>query len=97
MPVPLFLEYFSEHLDFFLHLEFYFPEVVEKSAREYEPHYIATYLIELAREFNHYYANNKIVDEEEEFSPYKVALTQAFSIIMENGLWLLVIQSPIKM
>jgi arginyl-tRNA synthetase len=29
------------------------------------PHYIATYLIELAAEFNAYYAKNKIVDSKD--------------------------------
>ena len=75
----------------------YFPEIVEKAAKEYEPHVITTYLTELAREFNNYYAKNKIVDKADEFSPYKVAVTQAFSIIMKNGLWLLGIQAPEKM
>lgn len=67
----------------------YFPEVIEKAGKEYEPHIITLYLTELAREFSNYYANNKIVDKTDKFSPYKVALTQAFSIIMKNGLWLL--------
>ncbi len=66
-----------------------FPEIVEKSGREYEPHFILLYLTELAREFNNYYANNKIVDKNDEFSSYKVALTEAFSIIMKNGLRIL--------
>ncbi len=74
-----------------------FPEVVEKAAEEYEPHIIATYLTELAREFNNYYAHNKIVDKEDEFSSYKVGLVEAFSIIMKNGLWLLGITAPKKM
>lgn len=75
----------------------YFPEIVQKAGKEYQPHYIALYLIELAREFNNYYAHTKIVDKEDAFSPYKVALTQAFSIIMKNGLWLLGIEAPEKM
>mgnify|MGYP001593449969 CR=1 FL=1 len=66
-----------------------FEEVVEKSGKEYEPHYIVLYLTELAREFNNYYTNHKIVDKTDELSPYKVALTEAFSVIMKNGLWLL--------
>jgi len=74
-----------------------FPEVVEKAGKEYEPHFIVLYLTELAREFNNYYAKNKIVDKTDEFSPYKVALTEAFSIIMKNGLWLLGINSLEKM
>jgi len=64
---------------------------------KYEPHLISTYLIVLAREFNNYYAKNKIVDKNDELSPYKVALTQAFSMIMKNGLWLLGIPVPERM
>lgn len=67
----------------------YFPEIVEEACIKYEPHFITLYLTELAREFNNYYAKNKIVDKKDKFSPYKVALTEAFSIIMKNGLWLL--------
>ncbi len=74
-----------------------FPEIVEKAGKEYEPHVITLYLTELAREFNNYYAHNKIVDSADEFSPYKVAVTQAFSVIMKNGLWLLGIKAPDKM
>lgn len=75
----------------------YFPEIVQKAGKELEPHIIVLYLTELAREFNNYYAKNKIVDKEDEFSSYKVAITQAFSVIMKNGLWLLGIQAPEKM
>ncbi len=75
----------------------HFPEVVEKAGKEFEPHFIVLYLTELAREFNNYYAKNKIVDKADEFSPYKIALTQAFSMIMKNGLWLLGIQAPERM
>ena len=74
-----------------------FPEVVERSAQEYEPHHIATYLIELAGSFNSYYASNQIISAEDEFSPYKIALTRAFEVVMRNGLTLLGIQVPEKM
>jgi len=54
-----------------------FLEVVERAGEEYEPHYIATYLFELAQAFNSYYGNNKIADKEDKNAPYKVALTEA--------------------
>ncbi len=75
----------------------HFSEIVEKAGKELEPHGIAIYLTELAREFNHFYAQNKIVDKTDEFSPYKVAIVEAFSQIMKNGLWLLGIEAPDKM
>ncbi len=74
-----------------------FPEVVLRAGEEYGPHYIANYLIELARSFNSFYGNNQIVNKENTDSPYLVALTQAFSVIMKNGIYLLGIKTPEKM
>lgn len=74
-----------------------FPEVVERAGKEYSPHYIATYLIELASSFNNFYGKGKIVDKTDTESSYKVALTEAFSIVLKNGLGLLGIQAPEKM
>ena len=74
-----------------------FPEVVERAGKEYSPHYIATYLIELASSFNSFYAKGKIVDKTDANSSCKVALTEAFSIVLKNGLNLLGIQAPEKM
>ena len=73
-----------------------FPEIVERSASEYEPHYIVTYLTELAGVFNSYYAKNKILDAGEATS-YRLALTKAFTTVMKNGLNLLAIPVLEKM
>ncbi|OGZ69372.1 MAG: arginine--tRNA ligase [Candidatus Staskawiczbacteria bacterium RIFCSPHIGHO2_02_FULL_42_22] len=75
----------------------YFPEIVEKAGKEFEPHYLVTYLTELASAFNSYYAQNKIVDKTDDFSPYKLAVVEAFTVIMKNGLWLLGIHYLEKM
>ncbi len=74
-----------------------FDEVVERSAQEFEPHYIANYLIDLARSYNAYYGNNKIIDKDDATSPYKIAVTEAFSHVMKNGLYLLGIKVPERM
>ncbi|MBU0998943.1 arginine--tRNA ligase [Patescibacteria group bacterium] len=74
-----------------------FPEVVFRSADEHEPHYIANYLIEVARSFNSFYGNTVIVNKEDKTSSYKVALTYAFSFVMKTGLHLLGIEAPKKM
>lgn len=74
-----------------------FPEIVFRSAQEFEPHYISNYLVELARAYNTYYGNTKIVEKEDETSPYKVALTLAFSTVIKNGLYLLGIKAPERM
>lgn len=74
-----------------------FPEVIERASTEYEPHYIANYLIEVARAFNSFYGNNMIVSKEDKSSAYKIALTYAFSFVMKTGLHLLGIKAPAKM
>jgi len=74
-----------------------FGEVVLRAASEYEPHYIANYLIEVARAYNSFYGNTMIVNKEDKTSSYKIALTYAFSFVMKNGLYLLGIEAPKKM
>ncbi|HEY4511484.1 MAG TPA: arginine--tRNA ligase [Candidatus Paceibacterota bacterium] len=73
-----------------------FPEIVERAGREYAPHHIVTYLTELAGAFNSYYAKNKILDAGEA-TPYRLKLTEAFSVVMKNGLNLLGINVLEKM
>ena len=74
-----------------------FPEIVERSGKECAPHYLATYLTELASAFSSFYVQEIVVDKNDPKSPYKVALTQAFSIVMKNGLNLIGIKVPEKM
>ena len=74
-----------------------FPGVVGRAGSEYAPHYIVTYLIELASEFNSFYASQKIIDESDSTSPYRLAITRAFYQVMLSGLDLLGIKVPEKM
>ncbi len=74
-----------------------FPDVVVRAGTEYAPHYIATYLIEIAGEFNSFYASHKIIDDGDMTSPYRLALTQTFHQVMVSGLNLLGIKVPEKM
>lgn len=74
-----------------------FGEIVDRAGKEYSPHYLATYLTELASTFSTFYAQEKVVDKADVKSPYRVALTLAFSTVMKNGLNLLGIKVPDKM
>lgn len=73
-----------------------FPEVVERAAKEYEPHYVANYLTELAGAFNSWYGQGKILDGTKH-TEHKLALARAVAITLRNGLWLLGIQAPKRM
>ncbi len=73
-----------------------FPEVVERAALEYAPHYIANYLNELASSYNSWYGQGKILDGSDN-EHYKLALTEVTAHIIKNGLYLLGIDAPEKM
>jgi len=91
------LSYFTMCVSPLERLLYRFPEVVSRAGKEYTPHYIAQYLLELASVFNNFYAQNKIIDKDDPTSVYKVALTHAFSIVIANGLNLLGIKVPERM
>jgi len=74
-----------------------FPEVVSLSAKQYSPHTIAQYLLNVAHEFSSFYGNNQILNNEDIFSSHKLAILEATSYVLKNGLSLLGIESPEKM
>jgi arginyl-tRNA synthetase len=73
-----------------------FPEVVLRSQEEYAPHHMITYLTELSSAFNNFYAHEQVVSDESE-SPYRLAIVEAFTIVMKNGLTVLGIPAPERM
>ena len=86
-----------ENVDFLEKMLIRFPEVIERARKEYSPHYIVTYLTDLASAFNSYYANNQLINIEDSLSPYRIVVTKVFSQIMKKGLWILGISVPKRM
>jgi arginyl-tRNA synthetase len=78
-------------------LLYQFGEVVLRAQDELEPHHIATYLTELASAFNSFYANTIILNKDDQYSGYRVAIVSAFYQTMKSGLYLLGIETPEKM
>jgi len=73
-----------------------FPSIVERAAREFAPHHVAQYLLELAGVFNSWYAQEQILDGTPA-AAHKLALAGAAGNTIRNGLWLLGIAAPEKM
>lgn len=73
-----------------------FPQIVERACREHEPHYVTTYLVELASVWNSWYAVEKILDGTPRVG-YRLALAQVFAQTMKNGLFVLGIAAPERM
>lgn len=74
-----------------------FPEIVLKSAQQYSPNFIATYLYELASLFNLFYQKNPILKSEESLKQLRILITLATANVLKKGLYLLGIKTVEKM
>ncbi|MDQ5883571.1 MAG: arginyl-tRNA synthetase [Patescibacteria group bacterium] len=74
-----------------------FPQVVEGAISSWAPHYVATYLLELARAFNSWYGHTKVLDKENKNSGFNLMLVDKTTSILKNGLYILGIESPDRM
>ena len=76
-----------------------YPDVVRLSARDLEPHKVATYLYELARELNRYYELTPVAtgDVSDIQKQARLGLLQKVSQIFAHGLSLIGIEVPEKM
>jgi arginyl-tRNA synthetase len=72
-----------------------YPEVVDKALSELMPHYLCTYLYELAQVFNSFYEKSRIIGDERQ-AP-RLELVKYYSQVLKNGLGLLNIAAPEKM
>jgi arginyl-tRNA synthetase len=70
-------------------------EVAERAVEELLPHYVCTYLYELAQVFNRFYEKNKVIGDERE--AIRLQLVSMYSQTLKSGLGLLGIYAPDKM
>ena len=74
-----------------------FPDIVLLAATEKSPHYLATYLKDLASDFHSYYNESKFLIDDSNLKKSRIALITAIAIVIQNGLSLLGISAPEKM
>ena len=74
-----------------------FPDVINRSADNYEPHLICYYLRNLAGAFHSYYNKEKILVEQENSLQAKLFLISAVRQVVFNGLKVLGISAPKSM
>ncbi len=75
-----------------------YKETAFKAGTEITPHIICTYLFELAESFNRFYSECRVIEAEtEQDRQARLALTQATSIVLKNGLNLLGIETVERM
>ncbi|MBN3534929.1 arginine--tRNA ligase [Mycoplasma procyoni] len=72
-----------------------FPELIEKISKNYKIHLLSEYLIKLAKDFNSFYSNSRVIQNEREES--LLALVQATKTVLETGLKLIGVSTPERM
>jgi arginyl-tRNA synthetase len=74
-----------------------FPETVEGSALNFEPHRITYYLQELAGLFHSFYNRHRVIGEDPELSAARLLLLKCTAQTLKNGLLLLGVSAPERM
>jgi len=70
-----------------------FPQVIKKAFDAYEPSMVSQYLIDLARAFNKYYGNTRILEDDDQLHA-RLNLLHATTVVIKEGLRLLGIHAP---
>ena len=73
-----------------------FPEVVEGSAINFEPHRITYYLQELAGLFHSFYNKNRVITEDGGLTGARLFLLKCVAVTLKNALALLGVSAPEK-
>jgi len=74
-----------------------FNDVIYKAKVNYDPSELAKYLIDIAQDFNKLYAKEKIVDNEENSSQFKLLICEGTSLVLKEGMRILGIDVLNKM
>jgi arginyl-tRNA synthetase len=74
-----------------------FPQVAETAAKDFRPHYVADYLLELAADFSKFYTNCPVLKAGEKERALRLKLVSSYKQVLRNGLMLLGIDAPERM
>ncbi len=74
-----------------------FRATVSDAVQKYEPSIVTRYVIDVAKSFNRYYLNNRILNAEEKYVRARLALVYATHVVIEESLRLLGIKAPEEM
>lgn len=81
-----------------LRILFFYPYEVYKSALNFEPHKIISYLNLVAENFHRFYHNNRVLDSENiELSKARLSLSLATKFVLNNGLNIIGVNAPERM
>ncbi len=76
---------------------FYFPDFLELTVKHKEPSILARYLLDVAKNFNRFYLNHKVIVSDLKLHQARLSLVAATCQTLGNGLRLLNIETPYEM
>ena len=71
-----------------------FPEALRKAAEERAPHFVPTYLRDVATAFSQFYDKCRVIGEDDDLASARLALARATKTVLHNGLTVLGIDAP---
>lgn len=74
-----------------------FPACLKTCAQERSPHPLATYLLQLARQFHYFYDRHRVLSEDAALTAARLALLRAVQQVLAKGLDLLGVSAPLEM
>jgi len=74
-----------------------FSNIIEKAKKDYDPSLLAKYVLSLTQDFNKFYGEERIVEEDEQYSQFKLLVCQAVGNVIKESLSLLGVEAPEKM
>jgi len=74
-----------------------FPEIIEQSAQNLEPHRLITYLMKLAAAFHLFYSKHRVVSDDANLTSARLVLIKSLKIVFSEALALLGVSCPEKM
>ena len=74
-----------------------FPETVQQAAEKYEPSIITRFMTEIAKAYNKYYYEQRIITEDPAATAARVALTHATKDVLKTAMYLIGMSAPERM
>ncbi|MDY5730872.1 MAG: arginine--tRNA ligase [Eubacteriales bacterium] len=74
-----------------------FPETVQQAAEKYEPSIITRFMTEIAKAYNKYYYEQRIITEDPAATAARVALTRATKDVLKTAMYLIGMSAPERM
>ena len=97
LPAPDYAALADDEAQALLRLLGRFPDVIREAADKYEPSMITRAVTDIAKAYNKFYYEHRILSEDAAASAARVALSEAVRNVIKTGLWLIGIEAPERM